>query len=353
MITIDLHIGQSSKRSGTVSDTYPLIPVHYIAQINDYLIAQGVDTLPWLHSAGLTRQDIIEDSALLKYQTYENLILAAMALDGEQDIGLKLGQRLSINSHGTLGFALLNCSTVAEILQLFARYLTTRTPLLNLHISYQEDSVVLKLQELYDIEPIRRCFFEAVVVTVANILKTVLPQHSVLTQAQFPYQAPDYLESYQQVLGTPVLFDSDVTRLTLDKRCLTLRLEQSDQHTLHQARALCEQELTKVNQLQSIASRVRLLLMNSRENFLSLQQISERLSLTPRTLHRRLEAEGNSYQSVLEDVRHTLAKQYLQHHHHNVKHIAYLLGYADVANFRRAFKRWQGQSPSEFRQSTH
>jgi AraC-like DNA-binding protein len=112
---------------------------------------------------------------------------------------------------------------------------------------------------------------------------------------------------------------------------------------------MCDLELEKNIQLQSIAAQVRLLLISSRSEFLSLEQVAQRLSMTTRTLHRRLAKEQQNYKAILQDVRFTLAKQYLVNQTNSIKQVAYLLGYEDVANFRRAFKKWQGQSPQQYR----
>ena len=71
--------------------------------------------------------------------------------------------------------------------------------------------------------------------------------------------------------------------------------------------------------------------------------------LTPRTLHRRLLEEGASFKDILEQVRHTLAVEYLKAGHLSIEEIAYSLGYTDMANFRRAFKRWEAMPPSRYR----
>lgn len=333
--------------------SYPLIPVHYIAQINDYLQAKNIRTQRWLHIAGLSEADVIEDTVMLEYPIYEKLILSAIDLAGEDDIGLKLGKELSIYSHGALSFALLSCTTVEEVLALFARYLSIRTPLLKLNMEERKDSVDIQFSEPYDINPIRRCLLEVVVVTFSHVLKVILPDHKLLLSVGFPYNSPQYASSYQHALDCPVTFNQPYLSIVLDKVWLNYPLPSKDQQSLYQAKRLCEQELEKVNQLQSLASRVRLLLMNSREQFLDLSRVADKLNLTPRTLHRRLESEGSSFQQILEEVRHTLAKQYLLDRSNSVKQVAFQLGYADVANFRRAFKRWQGMSPSLFRQTNH
>ena len=71
--------------------------------------------------------------------------------------------------------------------------------------------------------------------------------------------------------------------------------------------------------------------------------------MAPRTLHRHLKSEGTSYRQILENVSHTIASQQLTNTSITVEEISLLLGYIDVANFRRAFKRWTGMTPSDYR----
>ena len=78
-------------------------------------------------------------------------------------------------------------------------------------------------------------------------------------------------------------------------------------------------------------------------------EIARRLALSPRTLHRRLADTGTSFADLLDEMRRELAAGYLQRTEHSVAEVAYLLGFAEVSSFNRAFRRWTGKRPSEFR----
>jgi AraC-like DNA-binding protein len=71
--------------------------------------------------------------------------------------------------------------------------------------------------------------------------------------------------------------------------------------------------------------------------------------MTPRTLQRRLKAHGISYQKLLENLRKDLAKSYLRERRLAIGELAYLLGYSEPSAFQRAFKRWTGMTPDNFR----
>src|SRR5262245_51453739 len=78
-------------------------------------------------------------------------------------------------------------------------------------------------------------------------------------------------------------------------------------------------------------------------------EIARRLALSPRTLHRRLAQAGTSFAVLLDETRRELAAGYLQRTEYSIAEVAYLLGFAEVSSFNRAFRRWTGRSPGESR----
>ena len=81
----------------------------------------------------------------------------------------------------------------------------------------------------------------------------------------------------------------------------------------------------------------------------SLEVVAERLGMSARTLQRKLHASGTSHQELLDEMRRDLAVRYLREPGMAVCEVAYLLGFSESSAFHRAFKRWTGTTPSEFR----
>ena len=84
-------------------------------------------------------------------------------------------------------------------------------------------------------------------------------------------------------------------------------------------------------------------------NYLTFEQLAARLNISPRTLRRRLEQEGTTFQELLAKVRSTLAKELLLTGKLSVEQVSERLGYSDAGSFYHAFKRWTGKPPSAFR----
>jgi AraC-like DNA-binding protein len=80
-----------------------------------------------------------------------------------------------------------------------------------------------------------------------------------------------------------------------------------------------------------------------------MESVSERLKMTSRTLRNRLNRHGTTFQALLDDARKQLAITYLQSSLMKVDEVARLLGFSDSSNFRRAFKKWTGKLPRDFR----
>ena len=79
------------------------------------------------------------------------------------------------------------------------------------------------------------------------------------------------------------------------------------------------------------------------------EEIAQELNMSLRNMQRRLRGEGTSFTQLLDDTRRTLATQYVRSRRLSINEITYLLGFSEPSNFSRAFKRWTGLSPSEFR----
>jgi AraC-like DNA-binding protein len=99
-----------------------------------------------------------------------------------------------------------------------------------------------------------------------------------------------------------------------------------------------------------VAGTVRAYLLQDLANRPTLAVIAERLGSTTRTLRRQLDHQGTSFRELLDELRSQVAMKYLRDTIMTSEDIAVSLGFSDAANFRHAFRRWTGKTPSEFRQ---
>lgn len=81
------------------------------------------------------------------------------------------------------------------------------------------------------------------------------------------------------------------------------------------------------------------------------ERVARQLGLSKRSFFRRLQEHGTSYQQIVDEIRRDLTQHHLREERLSLSEIALLLGYSEVSTFHRAFRRWSGQSPAEYRRS--
>src|SRR5262249_55621223 len=116
---------------------------------------------------------------------------------------------------------------------------------------------------------------------------------------------------------------------------------------------LCDERLALLRVRAGVAGRVRALLLSDLQRPPGAGVIAARLGMSERTLRRRLDREKHTYRDMLNELRRMLAIQYVRDTGMNIEDIAAVVGFADAANFRNAFRRWTGVTPREFRHSFH
>ncbi len=325
------------------------LPGHYVAQIFELLASRGAATAPLCRELQLDPSRLQDSHVSMPWPSFQQLLLTADRLFADASFGLLLGERLLINTHGPLGYAALTCTSLRELAVLLEQYLALRTDLFTLSTEQQGDDLLLRFHENRPLAGIRVPVSEAVVLAVRNMLDFSTLGNTGIHSVAFPFAGDEKFAS--EVFHCPVHYNELWCGFRLRGERLDQPLKMANASSYRDALAICQEELLKLTSEQGLAHSVRKLLLKSNNGFPSLDVVARHLHLTPRTLHRHLQREGTSFKLVLDAVRHSLALRYLDSKRLSIQEIAYVLGYTEIANFRRAFKRWEGIPPSEYQAS--
>jgi AraC-like DNA-binding protein len=326
--------------------------MEYLAYIGDELTSRGLSLAEWLAVAGLTEGAVQVSDALITTGQFQVLITEAVRRAREPGLGLFIGRRLGVNSHGIVGEMAVSAETVGDAMLAIQQYSRLRTTLLDISASEVEGCVELRLRPTVALEPaVERVLLEAVTVSIQNVIREVTNRLPVIETVLFRYPSPDYADLARSVFGVDVRYDADASGLRADLAMLATPLELADPTAFEVAARICDEQLKAVSPSATVAAQVRRLMLQPSGVFPNLDVAARQLHMNPRTLHRRLTDEGTSYRQITETVRHGLALEHLRSGRFTIKELAYHLGYSDVSNFRRAFKRWEDQSPADYRRS--
>lgn len=324
------------------------LPGHYVSQIFELMASRGAATGTLCAELGIAPATLQHSQVSMPWESFHRLIVVASRLFRDQSFGLLLGERLLINTHGPLGFAALSSTSLRDLVGLLEQYMVLRTDLLTVSHEVTADGLRLYFHENRPLQGIRQTVMEAVMLAVRNILDFATLGNPGIRCVSFSFAGDSRLAS--DVFRSPVQYEDDWNGFCLAAERLDQPLKMANASSYQEALAICQEELQKLGVTSGLAGEVKKLLLKSNNGFPSLEVVARHFHMTPRTLHRHLLREQSSYKEILDSVRHQLALRYLERQQMSVQEIAYVLGYSEIANFRRAFKRWQGMAPSAYRQ---
>ena len=314
----------------------------------------GVTAEQLLHQSQLREQTLsISDQTLPPGNNPLITLETAVTLAGDPTLALRLGQQIGIESYGTFGFALLSCANLRESIELLLRY--GKVFFNPGWLSQDHDKGLLLRLDLNRGTPAQQQIVAELCFSQLTSIGYSLFRRRLLEGAQisFSYAKPAHASSYKMILGAEVTFESEHSELFLPTHVLETAVKTaniSDHVVFHQQ---CEEMLLGLDRVGKATADVRQLLIQSAGDFLTIEQVAERLHISQRTLRRRLKAESTNFRSTLDEIRDLLAKEYLAKTELTVAEIAHLLEYSETVNFRRAFGRWNGITPNTYRQNRH
>lgn len=321
--------------------------IHYIPQIAEQVANHGADVAVWLARAGLDESCLTTPGFELPSNAYAALLEDAVALTGDSGLGIRVGCQLPPSGHGIVGLATAAAASIIEAMEIVHTYVPLRTSLITIRPEVSHDCLRVIFETTPGLGQAGNIVSEIAVGTVKNIADSKVPNDSLCKQAVFTMKEPPHADLARELLGCDVDYGHSWTGMIFDITDAQRSFISRDALVMSEAIAVCQSELDRISSSRTMTALVERLLLNSKGTFLSQDACANQLNLSPRTLHRRLNEEGSSYRDVLDSVRRRLAQEYLKSQNLGVKETAYLLGYRDTANFRRAFTRWFGFPPSK------
>ncbi|MBR9805355.1 AraC family transcriptional regulator [bacterium] len=308
----------------------------------------GLKQDEWLAGSSISAIDSNLIEELVDFGTFRHLALRAAEMANNPTIGLAIGQRLSLHSHGILGYAALNSATLRDAANLIESYISIRMPLVDVRSQSIDDNFVLMVEEKEPLGDVYQFLFDGLLLTLKNALLQLLPQLREHITVHFK-TAPHPNFPYQSVFGDAVKFNEPFAGLSGPEHFMETAIPHANALAFQEAESLCRKAFEQIVQEHPLTTKTKKKLLEAPGQFPTLEVLASYFNMTPRTLHRRLKSEGTSYKQILDDVKLSLALAYLADSEMSIKEIAYFLGYDELSNFRRAFKRWHGTTPSEYR----
>jgi AraC-like DNA-binding protein len=306
----------------------------------------GVPAHVCLSGTGLSLSDI--DRADLSIEAEQAIRAIRNLIEATGDppgLGAAVGVRLRLSALGAWGVLLSSCRSIEDVIRVGPRYYELSENFLRPSLEHQADAVTLVYADDEVPEDIRAFVTERDlaynVTSVQSLLGASTPLHITARLSAERTAALAALLPGFQIEAHGVRNAIDLPRWVLQ-----LRLISGDDETHRRCVAHCDELVEALHGRDSVANRVRAVLNRSATPLLGLDEVAREFHIDSRTLRRWLVEEATSYRALADEVCTRRAIELLEAPGGTVRQAAHHLGYASVASFTRAFRRWTGKTPA-------
>jgi len=294
--------------------------------------------------------NILDPDSRIPMAIAHTMLNTTVEFFNDPDYGLKAGRTMSRGDVGVLDYALYSSATVREAIDIAARYIRLVNDGLDLQLEFEGDQAIIRLESKVVLPRYAEDFQLSAFYKVHS--ETLFVDTSLM-EFWFVHPKPEDTSEYTRTFGSAILrFSAPYCGIAFKKEFLNLPLKSADAKLHSVIRKYAEIMLAELPRAHNLTEEVRKLITDQlARGQPKLQDIAHRLHMSTRTLGRRLEEEGTSFSAILEDLRQRLSYRYLNSQNLSISEIAFLLGFSHPVTFFRAFKRWTGQTPREYRRT--
>lgn len=327
---------------------------------------EGVDPAPLIQQSGITPEKLTREGPEISIQ--ELLAFTKLASGSSQSpaIMLKAGLKMDITSNSILGYAMLCSRTIEDAIGIGEQYADIIGDVfLSSDIAVDNGKLINTLSIADEIShsfsemsaslagDIRKDYIGLIELYLAaeqTLYSDLMGKEFTFEEIHFDYEEPSYSSVYEEVFQCPLYFGSKECRAIFDEKLLTQELPHYNPLTLNTCLKVCEDFYNQQLNTRSLSSKIRKLMLDGETVLPSLEDVARQLNVSSRTLRRNLKNQGTNFQSILNNTRKELAIESLTISNKSVEQIATDLNFSDPSNFRSAFKRWTGTTPSKYRE---
>jgi len=326
------------------------IETRWAIRIADDLRRAGHTLDGVLKEVGLVRADLATPEDRILYSSYVGLIERAATLLGDPGYGLKLGASYGVRDVGLHGFIALNSATLGDALASIERYVRVTNEGIDAVFEADELGATLRFRETDASLRGLRHNSEQAAAQIVRGARELTRRKVTPVRAEFMHERPNERIDYEGILGCPVKFRAEWDGVVFAKETLRLPVIGADSKLLRVLQSACRKIIGPVRRKHDLIHSVReYVVQRLAKGAVPLDDVARRLGMSGKTLERRLRERGASYRALVEDIRRELAERYLADTDLRLQQIAYLVGYSEPAPLVRAFKRWTGSTPMQYR----
>ncbi len=306
------------------------------------------DTL--LQAAGIDPSLLLKPENRIAFERQQALWILAYERCANPNFCLHFARIIQPNSYGLLGYVAMNCHTINDSFDAIVKYqfLTGQGGEFILEKDREHTSL-----SYVPVNPDHEITHQRVVAMLGGTVsygRWLVGASYRASYAEFTHESPPDSREYEEFFGCPIRFGASRNCLVYPASVGELNIPNASEELLQLLSERADRLMKNMAQHSGLARRVASLLATQLTRAMPEKPlIAAQLGMSERTLQRRLNEEGTSYQKVLEDTRHQLALELLRNTPLPINTISQHLGFSEPSTFYRAFKKWEGVTPGALR----
>jgi AraC-like DNA-binding protein len=325
------------------------VSVTLVRSLVEEIVRVGADAAKALAHAGIDGGLLDDPDARIELGPYERLQELTLDVTGDPALGLHMGDRASLSAFHVVGFLSIHCKTLRHALEAFVRYRSLLSEVGPGSLVEEGDRAILTCDFVRGCPRCSRLCAELVVTGLIRTARRSLGVWQPPLGVELEHPEPEYASEYEAILECPVRFGAPATQIHFSRSLL-------DAPHIHENTGLFQllssrADLSMASLGSPISSKVGALLVDLvREGERPVMPVvARRLGVSPRTLRRRLQEEGRTFADIADHAMADVARRLLHQPEHTIQEVADRLGFSEPSAFHRAFKRWTGLTPRQFR----
>lgn len=326
----------------------PLVPTSIVHAVLRAARSVGLDPDALLRAVELDPAEVATPEARVPFEKEDALWREVYRRTGDHELGVRAAELLERGAFRGLEYAVRASRDLREglvVLERFARVLHG-SRLYELHVD-PSGAATLRYETPHAGLALPLDFALAAIVVIG---RDATAREWRPREVRFAHPAPPATEAFERVFQAPLRFDQRESAIDLGPDALATPMREADPTLCAVLQSYLVDELGALDPLRSLEDAVRSSICRSLpDQDATLERVAAEVGLSERVLQKRLKAAGTSFQEQLDQARVVLARRYLASDDTTLAGAALLLGYSDVTAFHRAFKRWTGETPGDFR----
>ncbi len=312
----------------------------------------GLDPAPLFAAQHIEPKKISDPNARVSKPALQAVWASAAKLIDDPCFGLRAAEFLHPSQLGALGYAWLASTSLRTALKRLSRYVHIIAD--NLEVDLEEGDGITAIT-VRESEVTRRMVWAsdaslAILITLCRMNYGVA-LNPVSTELQ--HTGPEDPGPYFELFKCPINFNCDADRIMLRTDAVDKKLPSSNPQLAQLSDQVMIQTLAHLSK-DKIVPRVKAIIIDHLPSGnVHEEKVAKSLNMSSRALQRKLQEKGTTFKDVLTETRRELAEKYIRNHQLSLTEISFMLGFAEVGSFSRAFKRWTGESPSAYRDGAH